>query len=82
MTEKTRFVYNFFFVIEYFRFFFSVKIATPPEISHPFFPSNLPLKIAILSSPSFLKIWSETQAPSPQQKRGMHTMSVKVVVYT
>ena len=54
MTEKT------FIVIKYFRFefIFYVKIATPPpKKSHPLFPSNLPLKVDVLSSPFFLKIW-------------------------
>ena len=82
MTEKTRFVYIFFLTLNISDFIFSVKIATPLEISDPFFPSKPALKIEILSSPSLLKTWSETQAPFPQQKRGMHTMSVKVVVYT
>ena len=54
MTEKT------FIVIKYFRFefIFYVKIATPPpKKSHPLFPSNPPLKVDVLSSPFFLKIW-------------------------
>ena len=39
---------------------FYVKIATLPlKESRPLFPSNLPLKIEVPSSPLFLKIWLE-----------------------
>ena len=80
MTEKNIFAYNLFFVIKFFifSFFFYVKIAPPPphpptptlpEKSHPLFPTNPPLKVLVLSSPLFLKIWLEAQ-PLPLQKGG------------
>ena len=44
--------------------------------------SATPLKIEILSSPSFFKIWSEAQTPSPPPphppkvgREGVHTMT-------
>ena len=49
-------------------------MATPPEKNYPLFPSNLPLKVEVLSSPFFLKVWLEAQPPPPMQKggRGAH----------
>ena len=50
-------------------------MATPPEKNYPLFPSNLPLKVEVLSSPFFLKVWLEAQPPPPLQKGGgVHTM--------
>ena len=45
-----------------------VKTAPTPEKSHPSFPAPR-LKIQILSSPSFLKIWSEAQSKLNAKKR-------------
>ena len=42
-----------------------MKIATPLEKSHPLSPSNPPLKVEVLSSTHFLKIWLEAQPPPP-----------------
>ena len=69
MIEKNIFVCKLFLSLNIPDFIlFFVKTATSsPEKSHPLFPSNLPLKIEILSSHPFLKIWSEVQ-PSSQQK--------------
>ena len=72
--------YFHFFVSKYFRFqfIFYVKIAppSPPSTPHllkkkfsPLFPSNPPLKVEVLSSPLFLKIWLEVQSPLPAEKR-------------
>ena len=71
MTVKNIFAYKLFLSlnISYFNFLY-VKIATPPEKSHPLFPSNPPLKAEVLSSPPFLKTWLEAQPPSPLQKGG------------
>ena len=45
-----------------------VKTAPTPEKSHPSFPAPR-LKIQILSSPCFLKIWSEAQNKLNAKKR-------------
>ena len=73
MTEKIIFAYELFFAIKYFRFnfFVCVKIATPPPPPplHPslkkvtsLFPSNPSLKVKVLPSLHFLKIWLEVQS--------------------
>ena len=52
----------------------------PLKKSPPSFPATLTLKIEILSSPPFLKIWSGSSTPSPSKKKGggargmVHTM--------
>ena len=76
MTEKNIFADKLFLSlnISYFNLFFMWKLHTPSEKSHPLFPSNPPLKIEVLSSPLFLKIWLETQTPPPLQKGVVHTM--------
>ena len=53
-----------------------MKIATPLEKSHPLSPSNPPLKVEVLSSTHFLKIWLEAQPPPPplQKEEGVPTM--------
>ena len=77
--------YFHFFVSKYFRFqfIFYVKIAppSPPSTPHllkkkfsPLFPSNPPLKVEVLSSPLFLKIWLEVQPHG--RKVGVHYVSV------
>ena len=54
-----------------------MKIATPLKVT-PFFPANPPLKVEVLQSPHFLKIWLEAlpppTLPSPAllQKGGAH----------
>ena len=83
MTEKNVFAYKLFFSLNISDFnYFYVKIA-PPLLERviPFFPSNSPLKVEILSSPPFLKILLETQPPLPprQKGRGLPTMDVQKV---
>ena len=50
-----------------FSLFFMKKPQPPPPLpskkNHSLCPSNHPLKIEILSSPTFAKIWSEAQPP-------------------
>ena len=67
MTEKN--IFGNFFVVKYFRFLFTfyVKTATSPEKSHPLFPSNLPLKIGILSSPLY---WTFDQSLNTPSRKG------------
>ena len=56
MIEKNIFVYKHFSSLNISDFvFFLCKNCNPLEKSHPLFPSNIPLKIEILSSPAFLK---------------------------
>ena len=70
MTEKN--IFGNFFVVKYFRFLFTfyVKTATSPEKSHPLFPSNLPLKIGILSSPLYWTFDQSLNTPSRKGGRG------------
>ena len=42
-----------------------------PWKKYPLFPSNPPLKVEVLSSPPFLKIWLEVQPP-PSRNGGAH----------
>ena len=58
MTEK-KFRLPTFFLIKYFKSqsIFYVKIATTSLQRSPLFPTNPPLKVKVLSSPPFLKIW-------------------------
>ena len=46
----------------------------PLEKSQPLFPSNRHLKVEVLSSPPFFKIWFEVQPSQlpPQQKGSAH----------
>ena len=41
----------------------------PPEKSHPPLSQRPPLKVEVLSSPPFLKIWLEAQPPPPPLDR-------------
>ena len=64
MIEKNIFVYKLFLLLNILDFsFFYIKTATPLETKSP------PLKIEILSSPLFFKIWldAQTNHPSPPQ---------------
>ena len=40
------------------------------KLQPPIFLSNHPLKVEVLSSPSFLKIWLEVQPLPPAEKGG------------
>ena len=65
-----------------------MKKLQPPEERYPLFPSNPPLKIEILSSPTFSKIWWETHhppplpplPPPPSERGGVHTMITQMVL--
>ena len=43
------------------------RLQPPPEKSHPLFPSNLPLKVEVLSSPTFENL---VGVSTPLQKGG------------
>ena len=82
MREKNIFLYEFFFVIKYFRFqfIFYVKLHLPPpppplKKVTLLFPTKLPLKVEVLSSPpspTFLKLWWEVQPPLSNREGGTH----------
>ena len=81
MTEKNIFAYKPFFSLNISDSIFYVKIATPPEKSHPLFPSNPTLKVKVLSSPFFENLVGGSPPPSrPNAERGeggggeVHTM--------
>ena len=58
VTEKNIFGYKLFLSLNISDFnLFDVKIATPPEKSHPPLSQQPPLKVDVLSSTPFLKIW-------------------------
>ena len=71
MTEKNIFADQLFLPLNIsdFNLFLSENCTPPPppEKSHPLFPSNPSLKVEVLSSPPFLKIWLEAQTPPPRQ---------------
>ena len=73
MTEKIIFADKLFFAIKYFGFnlFFLCENCNPPlKKVAPLFPSNPTLKVKVLPSPPFLKIWLEVQPPLPPAERG------------
>ena len=55
----------------FFKFFFVLKFQPPPPPPAPLkrvtpsFPATPPLKVVVLSSPPFWKIWLEIQPPPP-----------------
>ena len=60
MTEENIFAYKLYLSLNIsdFNLFFMWKLQPPPpEKSYPLFPNNPPLKVEVLSSPLFLKIW-------------------------
>ena len=77
MTEKNIFVYKLFchWIFQILIYFY-VKIATPLKKVTPFL-RNPPLKVEVLSSHPFLKIWLEVQPPPPTHsiKGRVHTMA-------
>ena len=80
MTEVNIFPYKLSLSLNISDFIY-VKIATPLKKITPLFPSKLPLKVEVLSSPPprppapplLLKTWLEVQPPS-QQKWGGCTL--------
>ena len=70
MTEKNIFAYKLF-CIKYFRFWFIfIWKLQHPQKSHPISLSNTPLKIEVLSSNPFLKIWLEVQSRPSRKGEG------------
>ena len=69
VTEKNIFGYKLFLSLNISDFnLFDVKIATPPEKSHPPLSQQPPLKVDVLSSTPFLKIWRLNLLP--EKRRG------------
>ena len=66
MTEENIFAYKLLSLnISDFNFSFCENCnPLPLKKVTDLFPSNPPLKVEVLSSPSFLKIWLEAQPPS------------------
>ena len=84
MTELNTFVNELFLLLNISDFtLLFMKLQPPPTPLPLYLPlSATPLKIEILSSPSFFKIWSEAQTPSPPPphppkvgREGVHTMT-------
>ena len=67
MTQKNIFAYKLFLSLNIsdFNLFFMWKLQSPLKKVTLLFPSNSSLKVEILSSPLFLKIWLEAQPPPP-----------------
>ena len=66
MTEKNIFAHKLFLSLNTSDFnLFLCENCNTPEKSHPspLFPRNPPLKVEVLSSPPFWKIWLEAQSP-------------------
>ena len=74
MTEKNIFAHKHFLSLNIsdFNLFFMWKLQTLPQKKvTPLFPSNLPLKAQVLSSPPFWKFgWSFKLAPPPPSRKG------------
>ena len=76
MTKKNIFAYKLFLSLSISDFNLCDN-CTPPlpsEKNHPLFPYNSPLKVEVLSSPSFLKFGLRLNHPSPLQKGGWCTL--------
>ena len=58
MTKKNNFAYKFFLVIKYFRFYFLCD-----NCNSPILKKSPTLKVEVLPSHPFLKIWLEAQPP-------------------
>ena len=54
------------------------KLQPPPspKKGDPIFPSNPLLKVEVLSSPPFMKMWLEAQPPPCRNGWGLHTMQM------
>ena len=72
MTEENIFAYKLLSLnISDFNFSFCENCnPLPLKKVTDLFPSNPPLKVEVLSSPSFLKIWLEVQPLPPAEKGG------------
>ena len=76
MTKKNNFAYNFFLVIKYFRFYFLCD-----NCNSTILKKSPTLKVEVLPSHPFLKIWLEAQPPPPlpcRKEKGVHTMCVGI----
>ena len=66
MTEKNIFAYKLFLSLNISDFnLFLCENCNPPEKSHSLSLRNPPLKVEVLSSHPFLKIWLMVQPPPP-----------------
>ena len=75
MIEKNIFVYQLFLSLNIPDFsLFLRKNCNPPKKDHPFFLTNLPLKIKVLSSPLFENLVGGLTFPTLLQKEGVYTM--------
>ena len=77
MTEKNIFAYKLFLSLNISDFNLLCDNCTPSRKKSPPLSQQPPLKVEVLSSPPFLKIWLEVQPPlpPPQQKgEGLHTI--------
>ena len=75
MTEKNIFAYKLFLSLNmlYFILFFMRQLqSTPPQKSHPLFPSNLPLKLKVLSSPPLFENLVGGSTPPCRKGGGPH----------
>ena len=65
MAEKNIFAYKPFLSLNIsdFNIFFCENCNPPEKKVTPYFPATSPLKVEVLSSPPFLKIWLEVQPP-------------------
>ena len=75
MTEENIFAYKLLSLnISDFNFSFCENCnPLPLKKVTDLFPSNPPLKVEVLSSPSFFKIWLEVQPHPPAEREGVHT---------
>ena len=75
MTEKNIFAYKLFLSLNISdcNLFFMWKLQPPLKKVAPLFPSNPPLKVEVLSSSPFLKIWLEVQ-PLCRKRGEVHNM--------
>ena len=72
MTEKNIFAYKPFLSLNISdsNLFFMWQLQLPLKKVAPLFPSNLPLKVQVLSSPPFWKFGLRLNTPPPLQKGG------------
>ena len=78
--QRKVFLFINFFVIKYFRFWFTFYImtATRPDKGHPLFPSNPPLKTEILPSHPLWKFGRRINPPSAEKGAAHYGLSTLV----